>query len=387
MNSNNTIETYEKNTMDTINFLNTQNLPEVLRKYKVLELKTIAQKKRLNVSGTKTILIDRITTFYENLRCVIIIQKNVRRWFVRLWMRVRGGREHAAKKNHINDADFYSFEPIIEIPYKYYFSYNSLGSGNIYGFHIQSFIHLVYKGMISSSGTNAAGATAEKFTVLNPYNREPIPEQTIYDAFRFIRLYKIIFCSGAGADADAVKTEILRDGCENLYDIIFIKPSIKDTKTNIIATIQTALIKQNITKKLEDTRKLPLLQRVINLFMDIDLLGNYTSYTWFNNLTLHNTLVYWGTLYDIWLYRADILNETKKCICPFHDPFYRKILNNPTTVEEVIDHCLYAMENLVYMSPDEEYRKLGAMYVLCALTFVSIEARQALPWLYDIVVW
>lgn len=367
MNSNCAIDTNVENTMNisdttVFNFEthNIENLPDVLKKYKVPELKKIAQKNRLHVSGTKPILISRITTHYEKYRCATIIQKIVRGWFARLWMRVRG----CATATPINDADFYSFEPISEIPYKYYFSYKT--GTNVYGFRVQSFIHLIYKCMIDCGGSSMA--------VLNPYNREPIPDKTIFDVFRFVRLYNILFGSGS---------ELLEDGCENMRDIIYSKPR----GTNFMATIQGAIVKQNINKKLDEMRTKPILQRVINLFMDIDLLGNYTSYTWFSNLTVHNTIVYWGVLYDIWLYRAGILTETKKRICPFYDPFHRKILSNPTSIEEVIDHCLYAMENMVYMSPEEEYRKLGAMYVLCALTFVSGEARRALPWLADIVGW
>jgi len=370
MNSSNIINENVENTMDSLKTVVIENMPDVLIKYKIPELKSIAQKNNLNVSGTKTILINRIMTFYEKCRCATIIQKSVRRWFVRLWMNTRS---YVKNTNHINDADFYTFEPIIEIPYKYYFSYSS--SGNIYGFRVQSFIHLVYKSMIGSS------TVSEKCIVLNPYNREPISEEIIMNLFRFIRLYRILF------EIDGKTNELLEDGCENLYDIIYIKPEITKDKTDFIKKIHYTIIKQNITRKLEEIRKKTIIQRIINLFMDIDLLGNYTSYTWFSNLTTNETIIYWGLLYDIWLYRAGIMDETKKLICPFHDPFHKKILSTSTTIEDVIDHCLYAMENMVYMSPEEEYRKLGAMYVLCALTFVSNQARYALPWLVDIVGW
>ena len=41
------------------------------------------------------------------------------------------------------------------------------------------------------------------------------------------------------------------------------------------------------------------------------------------------------------------------------------------------------MENLIYSSVDIEYRKIGALHSLTALTVVSHGARRALPWLYE----
>jgi hypothetical protein len=44
------------------------------------------------------------------------------------------------------------------------------------------------------------------------------------------------------------------------------------------------------------------------------------------------------------------------------------------------------MENLIYSGIDEEYRKIGALHVLSALTLVSSPARIAMPWLYESIV-
>jgi hypothetical protein len=41
------------------------------------------------------------------------------------------------------------------------------------------------------------------------------------------------------------------------------------------------------------------------------------------------------------------------------------------------------MENMVYCGVDDEYRKIGALHVLTALTGVSIGARTSMPWLYE----
>ena len=40
-------------------------------------------------------------------------------------------------------------------------------------------------------------------------------------------------------------------------------------------------------------------------------------------------------------------------------------------------------ESLICSDVDEEHRNLGAMYFLTALTVVSPQARNQMPWLYD----
>jgi hypothetical protein len=40
---------------------------------------------------------------------------------------------------------------------------------------------------------------------------------------------------------------------------------------------------------------------------------------------------------------------------------------------------------MVFTGIDIEYRKIGALHVLSALTTVNLEARLAMPWLYDSV--
>lgn len=329
----------------------------------ISELKQFAKQNKLHVSGTKPILIKRIQIFINQRNKVIIIQKNIRGFFVRLWLY---NRNSFLKNPTLNDIDFYTFEPIIKIPYKYYYNYKN------HAFSIQSLIMLIYKSIITNHN--------DEINILNPYNREIIPLNVILDIFRFIRLYNIIFYN----NENGCINDILEGDCKDLYEIIYSDCKLKE---NIIKNIHNTILKKKNLKKIEETRKLEKTQRIINLFMEIDLLGNYTSYTWFNNLSIEQKIIYWNVLYDIWLYRAGILNETKKKICPFYDPFYRKKLEDTNSHDVVIDFCLYAMENMVYMSSEEEYRKLGAMYVLTALTNISTEAKRALPWLADIIGW
>ena len=56
---------------------------------------------------------------------------------------------------------------------------------------------------------------------------------------------------------------------------------------------------------------------------------------------------------------------------------------NDANVEIVRDMCLKIFECMVYCGADDEYRRIGALHALSALTLVSMEARQAMPWLYE----
>ena len=86
-----------------------------------------------------------------------------------------------------------------------------------------------------------------------------------------------------------------------------------------------------------------------------------------------------------------LTNEMKIRICPFHGPF-DGIFNHPPqanelTLEQTKMACLIVFENLVYSGIDEDHRKIGCFHALSALTVVSPGARDAMPWLYESVVY
>ena len=130
-----------------------------------------------------------------------------------------------------------------------------------------------------------------------------------------------------------------------------------------------------------------LIQRSQTLFYDIDLLGNYTSASWFDELTVDELTVFIRFMYQLWTYRARISFETKSNICPYYNPFlYKGILNQLTTdagICQVRNAALSVCENLLYTAINDEYKKLSAIYILTSLTTVSLGARDAIPWLYE----
>ena len=57
------------------------------------------------------------------------------------------------------------------------------------------------------------------------------------------------------------------------------------------------------------------------------------------------------------------------------------------SIETLVKYNVQIIENLVKSAIDIDNKTLGTFYVLSALTLVSQPARDAMPWLYDAVVY
>jgi hypothetical protein len=139
-------------------------------------------------------------------------------------------------------------------------------------------------------------------------------------------------------------------------------------------------------------------ERIQNLFIKINDLGNYSSETWFTELNTYQCCKFLYELYEIWTYRAQLTAQNRYEICPAGNPFssvprhltYQPNTNNqpqPMTLRNVRNHCVNVMEKMVYSSNTQANQNLGALYILSALTLVSEDARNNLQWLYASVVY
>jgi hypothetical protein len=125
------------------------------------------------------------------------------------------------------------------------------------------------------------------------------------------------------------------------------------------------------------------------MFVEIDLLGNYTNYEWFNELDHLNYARLYRAIFDIWNYHGQLSTLVKSDICPFHGPFDGifnvSVRHIDLSIIQLKTICVISFENLIYSGRTIEYRKLGALHALTALTIVSRPAQHALPWLYESV--
>ena len=66
--------------------------------------------------GPKKVLYDKLKHFFEQQRLAIIIQKNARRYFTKIVLDLMGPAKFN-RKICVNDSDFYTMEPLINISF------------------------------------------------------------------------------------------------------------------------------------------------------------------------------------------------------------------------------------------------------------------------------
>jgi hypothetical protein len=299
----------------------------VYNNYNAAQLKNFAKHYKLKITGNKKQLLSRIYSYLYFSCYIIKIQKVFRRLLVTKYKKLHGPAS-LNRKLCTNTDDFVSMEPVEEINFHQFISYQD-SDDFIYGFDITSLHNLFLK-----SGNE----------IKNPYNRNKIPEFVFKNIRSLIRLGKIL-------------------------------------KININLNFE------DDTKKLSNEKTIEL--RALTLFQNIDALGNYSNANWYLTLNRNQLIKFTRELIDIWNYRAQLSNETKRHICPpIGDPFrnlsiqYIHTEENLWNVRKVI---LEVMEKFVNSGIDKDSKALGAYYVLGALTMVNSEAATSLPWLFQSV--
>ena len=118
----------------------------------------------------------------------------------------------------------------------------------------------------------------------------------------------------------------------------------------------------------------------------MDQRGFITNPNWFLSLPRLYVKRFLRELVDVWEYRAQIDNETKRKINPQHsNPFFgfniHVLLHKPYEVMQ--KRVLDLIEIFITKGEDNDAKYLGVCYVLGALTTVSHDCAIALPWLYS----
>jgi hypothetical protein len=293
--------------------------------YNVQQLKQFAKYYKLKVSGNKNELLGRIYVFLKLSKTIVNVQK-IFRGFLQRKCNLLHGPAFMNRKLCTNDSDFLTGDTMTELDYSQFFSYKD-ADGFIYGFDIISLYNLILK-----SGKQ----------VKNPYNRNDITKTVIQDMRNLIRVSRVL-------------------------------------KVNIDIEIKDETLSNEKSVEL----------RTLDLFQNIDSLGNYSDPSWFLLLPRNQMIKFVRELIDIWTYRAQLTSEMKKKICPpFGDPFRNvnfSYLHSEENNENVKKIVLTILEKLVNTGVDNDSRTLGAYYVLGALTLVSENAASSLPWLFQSV--
>ena len=291
------------------------------------QLKIFAKHYKIKTTGNKQQLFIRIYSFLKLSKDATKIQKIGRGYLQKKYNKLHGPA-FFYRKICTNDTDFLTGDELQDIPYSQFISYKD-NDDFVYGFDMISLYNLVIKSLQVSP------------IVKNPYNRNNIPSYLILNIKSLIRISKIL-------------------------------------------RIPLDLVIQDDTVDLSDEKTIEL--RALSLFQNIDSLGNYSSPTWFLSLNINQTIKMFRELIDIWDYRAQINNDTKRAICPPHGILMNHNLNiifNEQNLLKLRKYILDVMERLVNSGIDNDSKTLGAYYVLGALTIVSENAATALPWLFQ----
>lgn len=305
-----------------------------ISKLKLPELKAVAKYNKLRLSGTKVEVFNRIIDHFNKIKSAIRIQTIFRRKIVVLSIKSRGVGLSDRKKC-VNDIDFYTLDPISEICYTDFFSYTDT-AGFTYGFDLNSLSMMLNK----------------QGKLINPYNREELDTPTSNIITKLIKM----------SESKSIPI------------------SDNEKMRNLITESRT---------KSDDVR-------IQELFYYIDHLGNYTQSSWFSNLTIERYRRLIIRLYEIWRFKANMSSEVKSKICPYFNPFRDGLEETITSngvqlsvlqdIDKLRRTCLTVMENMIYTGVNDDFKRIGAMHVLTGLTHVSVEARTAIPWLYESVV-
>ena len=303
--------------------------------YKVPELKEICKHYNLRCSGLKPEITDRIYRHLFNSNFGCIIQRYNRRYLIKKYNRLIGPAV-IKRRLCMNCTDFFTLDNMDEIPYTQFFSYKGENDA-VWGFDIISFYNLVIK---TKTKTQTQIGNVE---ILNPYTREIIQPKYFDDINRIVKISKFLHI---------VVDTTLNDNIESM----------------------------SIQKQIE--------LRCLELFQYMDGLGNYTDIKWFLSLDRVLLLKFTNEIMDIWMYRAQLPDVTKRQICyPSGDPF-RYINPNSlghTNLNQLQKFVLTIIEQFIKTGVDREMQNLGASYILCGLTLVNSDAALALPWLFQSV--
>jgi hypothetical protein len=219
-----------------------------------------------------------------------------------------------------------------------------------------------------------------KGKIYNPYTRERFDAKTMNDVITMGYLIAFLF-------PEVIDEEEKKSLKPKVSTTVI---QINEQNRHIRFLDQWSEEQRELFLKLQTMKTRTVSQRMQDLFMEIDLLGNYTQCSWFSSLEKNDYIRFFRCLYDVWSFRAQLCIESKKRICQLYDPFHDMRFQFrffQMSKEQMQEICLNVMEAMVHTGVDTEYRKIGTLHVLSVLTIVSMQARNSMTWLYDSLIY
>lgn len=310
------------------------NKPEysIWKTYTKVELKEMCKQYGLKISGNKSELIKRILNILREQYSIIKIQKVFRGNLVRLFFKIKGGLK--IFKHHKRSSNWLHIDKSISV-------------------NDTDFITL-----------------------------EPIKEINNIDLFLYKEKENVQYLFKISSLFEYLNNNKRKNPYNN-----------KNFRSNMIIRIENLMILNNILKIIknhEDEMLLSIIDEIkfktIDLFQKMDELGNYTNINWFLDLSAYSTYRFIRELKDIWDYRSQISDDIKKEICPpYGRPFFNIEIDRSMNIYCIKKIALKIIDSFINSAHDRCNKNMGTLYILSALTLVSHEAAQSMPWLYDSV--
>lgn len=327
-----------------------------------IKMKNTSQKKKQD-------FIDILKQYYFEKKSKDCIYKFIMKYktlfLQRVYKRLKG--DCLTYKNKcVNETDFYTLEPLENIPDNQFYCFEE--KGFYYGFNIFSFQHLL---------STDLGYGYRK-PCFNPYTREPVSVNMQTKISRLINLVKLTEPNitdinkepiSSVPSSNEVVVVVRHDNLRFLGNSIY-------PRRNLLNPQQVAMVEMLIQK-----RNNSIDTRIEQLFYEIDLLGNYTQRSWFDELEKIDYIRFFNILKDFWYNNV----QTRHDICYITgDPFYNICISRnfqAYSIEQLREACLLVMENLTFTGKDDVSRKTGVIYILLHLAHVSENVRNAINWL------
>lgn len=174
----------------------------------------------------------------------------------------------------------------------------------------------------------------------------------------------------------------------NPYTRNSINNNIKNNSYKLIKYLK----KHNLFKNFNDdilTPEQENTQQIIKIFQKIDSFGYNTNILWFSELSIINLNKLWSYLEDIWNYRANLsFKEKNNIINSSIKPFlmYYKYKNTFLDKKILQNYILDDFNIFISSGINKDFSNIGCLYILTALSMVSNNCLNSMPWLNQIFI-
>ena len=137
----------------------------------------------------------------------------------------------------------------------------------------------------------------------------------------------------------------------------------------------------------ESTREETVINKMTDLSCDMSSHGYHLDINWFLDLSLSKLKKLYLLLEDIWNWRAELTNQSKRRFCPPNGLIFNipprdiELLNTKLELQEILLNDFYKFKN----TPHENEKGLLYMYILLGLSHISKNCYESNPWLNNLI--